>query len=188
MVVSETDLDELIVATPQLAGVLDVYTKHVAELTRRGILEPLKQPNGTAVRGRYPLIANVQAFTRYVRTEKTKATPTVADAALKAARLRKFQAEAILRTIAAAERKGECVPLKGVRDLLARMIHRCRRKLLLIPARIAREFGEEASEVVDELLAEAMSELRRMSHDDFLAGSKHSKRNGATEETPAALG
>jgi hypothetical protein len=65
-----------------------------------------------------------------VRTEKTKAKPAVSEAALQAARLRKFQAEAILRTIAAAERSGEVVPLKGVCDLLSMMIHRCRAKLL----------------------------------------------------------
>jgi len=48
----------------------------------------------------------------------------VSEAALPAARLRKFQAEAILRTIAAQD------PLRGVRDMLSRMIHRCRAKLM----------------------------------------------------------
>ena len=47
---------------------------------------------------------------------------------LQAARLRKFRAEAILRTIAAAKRSGEVVPLKGVRDMLSVLIHRLRLK------------------------------------------------------------
>ena len=57
--VSEADLDRIVVTSSQLAGVLDVSTKYVADLTRAGVLEPLKKPNGTAVRGRYPLVAVV---------------------------------------------------------------------------------------------------------------------------------
>jgi hypothetical protein len=130
MTVSEAELDALVVGTSQLAAVLDVSVAHISDLTRAGVLEQLRKPNGTAVRGRYPLVATVQAFSRHVRTKKTKAKPAVSEAALQAARLRKFQAEAILRTIAAAERSGEVVPLKGVCDLLSMMIHRCRAKLL----------------------------------------------------------
>jgi hypothetical protein len=107
----------------------------------------------------------------------------VAEAALQAARLRKFQAEAIMRTIAAAERSGEVVPLKGVRDVLSRMIHRCRAKLLNIPGRLSREFGEEVSELAEVLLEEALSELRRLTRDDFMPGSRCKERNGANEET-----
>ena len=64
MNVSEADLDGIVVTSSQLAGVLDVSTKYVAGLTRAGVLEPLKKPNGTAVRGRYPLVAVVQSFGR----------------------------------------------------------------------------------------------------------------------------
>ena len=136
---SKAELDEIIVGTAQLAAVLDVSMHHVQDLTRAGVLRPLRKENGVGVRGKYPLVAAVQAFSRHVRTQKRKAAePTVSEAALQAARLRKFQAEAILRTIAAAEKKGDVVPLKGVRDLLSRMIHRARAKLLLIPADRAR--------------------------------------------------
>jgi len=183
---SKAELDEIIVGTAQLAAILDVSMHHVQDLTRGGVLEPLRKENGAGVRGKYPLVAAVQAFSRHVRAQKRKAAePTVSEAALHAARLRKFQAEAILRTIAAAEKKGDCVPLKGVRDMLSRMIYRCRAKLLTIPARLAREFGEEVGELVDVLLSEALSELRRLSRDDFLPGSKRKERNGAIEETAA---
>ena len=70
-------------------------------------------------------MAAMQAFSRHIRTENRKAgSGAVSEAALPAARLRKFQAEAILRTIAAQD------PLRGVRDMLSRMIHRCRAKLM----------------------------------------------------------
>jgi phage terminase Nu1 subunit (DNA packaging protein) len=144
MAASEAELDALVVGTAQLVGILDVSTNYVQDLTRRGVLEPLRKPNGATVRDRFPLVASVQAFSRHVRTEKAKpGSGAVSEAALQAARLRKFQAEAILRTIAAAERTAEVVPLKGVREMLSRMIHRCRTKLMTIPGRLAREFGEE---------------------------------------------
>ena len=95
---SKAELDEIIVGTAQLAAILDVSMHHVQDLTRAGVLEPLRKENGAGVRGKYPLVAAVQAFSRHVRTEKRKAAePTVSEAALQAARLRKFQAEAILR-------------------------------------------------------------------------------------------
>jgi phage terminase Nu1 subunit (DNA packaging protein) len=174
------------VGTSELAGVLDVSTKYVADLTRGGVLEPVKRPNGTSVRGRYPLVAAVQSFSRYVRTEKgKKGTGAVSEAALQAARLRKFEAEAILRTIAAQERAGNVVPLKGVRDMLSKMIHRCRARLMTIPGRLSREFGREVSELAEVLLEEALSELRRLTQDDFLLGAKRKERNGQDE--PADL-
>jgi hypothetical protein len=71
MTVSEADLNGL-VGRSQLAGALGVSTKYVADLTRRGILKPLKEANGTAVCGRYLLVASRQAFCRYIRTEKGK--------------------------------------------------------------------------------------------------------------------
>jgi phage terminase Nu1 subunit (DNA packaging protein) len=130
------------------------------------------------------LVAAVAVFSRHIRTEKGKpGSGAVSEAALQAARLRKFQAEAILRTIAAAERIGEVVPLKGVRDMLSRMIHRCRAKLQNIPGRLSREFGEEVSELAEVLLEEAVSELRRLTRDDFLPGRQKKERNGANEET-----
>jgi hypothetical protein len=110
MSVLETDLDSLVVRTNQLAGILDVSNNYVVVLTRSGVLEPLRKPNGTSVRGKYPLVTAVQAFSRYIRTENKKGSGAVSEAALQAARLRKFQAEAILRTIAAAERSGDVVP------------------------------------------------------------------------------
>ena len=184
MTVSEADLEAIVVGTSQLAAALDVSTTYVADLTRSGILEPLRKPNGTAVRGRYPLVASVAAFSRHIRTEKGKlGSGAVSEAALQAARLRKFQAEAILRTIAAAERSGEVVPLKGVRDMLSVMIHRCRGKLLGIPGRLSREFGEETAELAEVLLEEALSELRRLDRDDFLPSRRRKERNGASEET-----
>jgi hypothetical protein len=126
----------------------------------------------------------VQAFSRHIRTEKAKpGSGVVSEAALQAARLRKFQAEAILRAIAAAERSGEVVPLKGVRDMLSVMIHRCRGKLLGILGRLSREFGEEVSELAEVLLEEALSELRRLTRDDCMPGRQKKERNGATEET-----
>ena len=183
MTVSETDLDSLVVGTSQLASTLDVSKNYVVVLTREGVLEPLRKPNGTAVRGRYPLIGSMQAFSRYIREKGKKGSGVISEAALQAARLRKFQAEAILRTIAAAERSGEVVPLKGVRDLLSRMIHRCRAKLLNIPGRLSREFGEEVGQLGEVLLVEALSELRRLTTDDFMPGAKRKERNGASEET-----
>jgi hypothetical protein len=41
MNVSEPGLDTLVVGTSQLAGVHDVSTKYVADLTRAGVLEPV---------------------------------------------------------------------------------------------------------------------------------------------------
>jgi phage terminase Nu1 subunit (DNA packaging protein) len=184
MIVPQTDLDGIVVGTTQLAGVLDVSTKYVADLTRQGVLEPLKKPNGTAIRGRYLLVAAVQAFSRHIRTEnRRKGSGAVSEAALQAARLRKFQAEAILRTIAAQERAGNVVPLCGVRDMLSVMIHRCRQRLLGIPGRFSREFGEEVSELVEVLLEEALSELCRLDRDDFLPGRRRKERNGTSQET-----
>jgi hypothetical protein len=107
----EADLDSLVVRTNQLAGILDVSKNYVVVLTRSGVLEPLRKPNGTAVRGHYPLIASMQAFSRYFREKGRKGSGAVSEAALQTARLRKFQAEAILRTIAAQERAGNVVPL-----------------------------------------------------------------------------
>jgi phage terminase Nu1 subunit (DNA packaging protein) len=188
MAASEADLDALVVGTAQLAGMLDVSTNYIQDLTRRGVLEPLRKPNGAAVRGRYPLVATVQAFSRHIRTEKGKpGSGAVSEAALQAARLRKFQAEAILRTIAAQERAGNVVPLRGVRDMLSRMIHRYRSKLLTIPRRLSREFGGEVSELAEVLLEEALSELRRLDRDDFMPGRRSKERNGATEEETADL-
>jgi len=169
----QAELDELIVGTTELAGVLDVSTNYIQDLTRRGVLEPLRKPNGAAVRDRYALVATVQAFSRHNRTEKGKpGSGAASEAALQAARLRKFQAEAILRTIAAAERSGEVVRLRGVRDMIGIMIHRCRGKLLGIPGRLPREFGEEVSKLAEVLLEEALSELRRLDRDDFMPGRR----------------
>jgi hypothetical protein len=93
-------------------------------------------------------VAVVQAFSRYIRSEKAKKdSGVVSEAALQAARLRKFQAEAILRTIAAQEWAGNVVLLLDVRDMLSRMIHRCRARLTTIPGRLSREFGEEVGEL-----------------------------------------
>jgi phage terminase Nu1 subunit (DNA packaging protein) len=184
MIVPQTDLDGIIVGTTQLAGVLDVSTKYVADLTRQGVLEPLKKPNGTAIRGRYLLVAAVQSFSRHIRTENRRnGSGAVSEAALQAARLRKFQAEAILRTIAAEERAGNVVPLRGVRDMLSTMIHRCRAKLMGIPGRLTREFGDEVGELGDVLLVEALSELRRLDRDDFMPGRRRKERNGTSQET-----
>ena len=72
MAASEAELLALVVKTAQLAGILDVSTNYVQDLTRRGVLEPLRKPNGVAVRGRFPLVATVQALSRHVRTEKAK--------------------------------------------------------------------------------------------------------------------
>jgi phage terminase Nu1 subunit (DNA packaging protein) len=188
MTVSETDLEAVVVGTSQLAAILDVSTTHISDLTRAGVLEPLRKPNGTAVRGRYALVATVAAFSRHIRTEKGKpGSSAVSEAALQAARLRKFQAEAILRTIAAEERAGNVVPLRGVRDMLSTMIHRCRQRLSGIPGRLSREFGEEVSELAEVLLEEALSELRRLDRDDFMPGRRRKERNGATEEETADL-
>jgi phage terminase Nu1 subunit (DNA packaging protein) len=110
MTASEAELDGLVVSSAQLVAMLDVSATHVQDLTRAGVLEPLRKENGAGVRGKYPLVAAVQAFSRHVRTQKRKAAePTVSEAALQAARLRKFQADAILRTIAAAEKKGDAL-------------------------------------------------------------------------------
>jgi hypothetical protein len=87
----QAELDELIVGTTELAGVLDVSTNYIQDLTRRGVLEPLRKPNGAPVRGRYALVATVQAFSRHNRTEKGKpGSGAASEAALQAARLRKF--------------------------------------------------------------------------------------------------
>jgi hypothetical protein len=47
MTVSEADLDALTVGTSQLAAALDVSKNYVVVLTRQGVLEPVKKPNGT---------------------------------------------------------------------------------------------------------------------------------------------
>jgi hypothetical protein len=185
---SEADLDSLVVRTNQLAGILDVSKNYVVVLIRSGVLEQLKKPNGVSVRGKYPLVAAVQAFSRFVRTERKKGSGAVSEAALQATRLRKLEADAILRSIAAAERTAEVVPLKGVRDMLSVTIHRCRSKLLGIPGRLSREFGEEVSELAEVLLEEALSELRRLTRDDFMPGRRKKERNGATEEETADHG
>jgi len=187
MNVFEVELDEIVVGTSQLAAALDISGKSVAELTRAAVLELVKKPNGAAVRGRYLRVKNVLAFSRYTRTESKKGSGAVSEAALQAARLRKFQCRSILRTIAAAERTAEVVPLKGVRDMLSRMIHRCRTKLMTIPGRLPREFGEEVGELGEVLLVEALSELRRLNRDDFMPGAKRKERNGATAEETADL-
>jgi len=67
--------------------------------------------------------------------------------------------------------------------MLSRMIHRCRAKLLNVPDRLSREFGEDVSELAEVLLEEALSELRRLTRDDFVPGAKRKERNGANEET-----
>jgi hypothetical protein len=59
MSVLEADLASLVVRTNQLSGILDVSKNYVVVLTRSG-LEPLRKPNGTAVRGHYPLVASMQ--------------------------------------------------------------------------------------------------------------------------------
>jgi hypothetical protein len=59
MAASEAELDALVVGTAQLAGILDVSTNYVQDLTRRGLLEPLR-PNGVAVR--FPLVARRAGF------------------------------------------------------------------------------------------------------------------------------
>jgi len=183
MAASEAELDALVVGTAQLAGHLGRVDKLRPGSDPEGVLEPFRKPNGSAIRGPFPLVATVQAFSRHVRTEKNKpGGSVVSEAALQAARLRKFQAEAILRTIAAAERSGEVVPLKGVRDMLSVMIHRCRGKLLGIPGRLSREFGEEVSELAEVLLEETLSELGRLDRDDFMPRTKRKERNGASEE------
>jgi hypothetical protein len=183
-IVPQAELDEIVVGTNQLAAVLDISGKYVAELTRGAVLELARKPNGTRIRGRYLLVKNVQSFSRHIRTEnRRKGSGAVSEAALQAARLRKFQAEAILRTIAAQERAGNVVPLRGVRDMLSTMIHRCRAKLMGIPGRLTREFGEEVGELGDVLLVEALSELRRLDRDDFLPGRRRKERNGTSQET-----
>jgi hypothetical protein len=50
MTVSEADLEAIVVGTSQLAAALDVSTTYIADLIRQGVLEPLRKPNGTAVR------------------------------------------------------------------------------------------------------------------------------------------
>jgi hypothetical protein len=60
MSVLEADLASLVVRTNQLSGILDVSKNYVVVLTRSGVLEPLRKPNGTAVRGHYPLVASMQ--------------------------------------------------------------------------------------------------------------------------------
>lgn len=51
--------------------------------------------------------------------------------------------------------------------------------------RLPREFGEEVSELAELLLEEALSELRRLTRDDFMPGSQRKERNGANEEQRA---
>ena len=53
--------------------------------------------------------------------------------------------------------------------------------------RLPREFGEEVSELAEVLLEEALSELRRLTKDDFMPGSERKERNGANEEQRADL-
>jgi hypothetical protein len=66
--------------------------------------------------------------------------------------------------------------------MLSRMIHRCRAKLLTIPGRLSREFGEEVCELAEVLLEEALSELRRLDRDDFMPGHQRKESNGRPEE------
>jgi hypothetical protein len=46
----KADFDALTVGTSQLAAALDVSKNYVVVLTRQGVLEPLKKPNGTSRR------------------------------------------------------------------------------------------------------------------------------------------
>ena len=69
---SEPELDGLVVRTAQLADILDVSTNHGQDLTRTAVFELLRKPKSAAVRGRYPLVAAVQSFSRYIRSEKVK--------------------------------------------------------------------------------------------------------------------
>jgi hypothetical protein len=54
--------------------------------------------------------------------------------------------------------------------------------------RLPREFGEEVSELAEVLLEEALSELRRLTRDDFMPGSQRKELNGANEEMAGFFG
>lgn len=138
----------------QVANLCNLTARRVQQLAKDGVIP-------RAGRGRYPLVAAVRAYVRYLQEIVDGRPRTPQDATLNAARARKMNAEAELAELELARARGLMVTVPDYERALGAVLDRLVGRLRALPARLT-HLGE-AVEVEAEAEVEAIvTELHGM--------------------------
>lgn len=181
--------------TTQLARLILITPRHVNRLVADGVLTRAVDDDGKELRGRFEMVANVQAYIRHIlaRTQHDEPGESVYS------RLRndRMRDEGEMTRLRLLEIKGKLHRADDVEFAVTSMITACRSRLLAIPSRITtrligkRSFKEIYRIIYDEIVL-ALRELSgyeakkfRRSSDQFLAqngaGSHENENESETE-------
>ena len=165
--------------TTQLARLLLMTPRHVNRMVADGVLTRATDDDGTELRGRFEMVANVQAYIRHLQARNQHDEP--GESVYSRLRNDRMRDEGEMTRLRLAEIKGKLHRADDVEFAVTAMVSACRARLLAIPSRIAtrligkRSFKEIYSIIYNEIVS-ALKELSgyeakkfRRSSDQFLA-------------------
>lgn len=109
----------------QAARLLCLTHERLRQLARNGWIP-------TAVKGKYPLVAVVQGYIRFLKDEERRAARSKADSALKSARRREIE-------LRIADREARLIELSDVDAIAALHVRTYRDELAPVPAKATRD-------------------------------------------------
>lgn len=124
------------VTREQLAKLFDITERHVNRLTLEGVLARAKDDNGATIRGRFPLLDNVRAYCKYLRTQARLDDASESKyVMLRNQRMACMGEEAALRL---AVLKGKLHRAEDVEFVMTTRDSAIRARLLAMPSRVTR--------------------------------------------------
>lgn len=145
-------LAEIILTTAQAAALLDLSGERIRQLAAQGYIE-------TRGKGRYPLIAVVQGYARFLRDEDRKSTKVASLSRVQDARARELE-------IKIAERERRLVNIDEATGALDEIVGAVRGNLSAVAARCTRDLQlrKTIETEIDTALNGATKLLRAQAH------------------------
>ena len=175
------------VHTTQMAGFLQISIRKLLELTHRGRISLFKGPDGVPVGGAYQLNKTTAEYLSWLQGNQDGKGLSAFDTA----RAQRALAAAELSKLRTARMSGRLIESESALEAVDTMVLRLRAKLVAAIPRLAREIyrassPQQASEIAETLVGEALMELRKLKAED-LGGCANlrviSSDRGSTEES-----
>lgn len=125
--VKEAETQAGLITVAQTSKLLMVTDQWLRQLVAKGYLPK-------SVKGKYPLVAAVQGYIRWLKDEERRTSKVQVESGLKAARQREVE-------LRIAEREGRLVEMEEVEALFAHVLATLRAELTGLPAAVTRDIG-----------------------------------------------
>jgi phage terminase Nu1 subunit (DNA packaging protein) len=174
--------NEILVTAKELAKFFACTYQMVQNLTRAGVIQKAKNPNGSEMLGRYDLLACNIAYIKHLRARAgVKGTPADAEAEMRwqAARTSRMETQAARDRLRLEREEGRLVDPEDVRPVWVEYIGACKAKLLALPIRCANEIfvkqhdQAEVYQILTQRVREALLELKDFSEHHYGKQNEH---------------